>query len=132
MWNRRNLCLHEKVMVIKSLMLSKLIYFLINIPKAPDNVLQNINRMLYGFLWGGKRDKVTTEIMMKSCRDGGIGMVDIFMLDKALKLTWMKQFLTDIDHNWKNVWRVGIDRQVLLNTRGYVDSRLIGKCKNPF
>jgi len=72
-------------------MLSKLIYFLINIPRPPDNVLQNINRMLYGFLWSGKRDKVKREVMIKSCRDGGIGMVDIFMLNKALKLTWMKR-----------------------------------------
>jgi len=57
-------------------------------------------------------------------------MVDIFILNKALILTWMKRFVTDTDQKWKNVWRPGIGWQVLLSTGGHIESKLTRRCKN--
>ena len=46
-WKKRNLTLLGKVRIIKTLALSKLVYFLINIPRPPDNVMQDVNRQCF-------------------------------------------------------------------------------------
>ena len=82
-------------LVIKSLGLSKLLYFLMNIPRPPDEKLKEINSVLYRFVWNNRKDKIKREILIKPYKDGGIGMIDVRQFDKALKLTWMKRFLSN-------------------------------------
>ena len=55
LWHRRFLTPLEKIMVIKSLILPKITHLLMALPDPELNILNNINGMLFDFLWGGPR-----------------------------------------------------------------------------
>ena len=58
--------------------------------------------MLYSFLWDGKPDKMRRSLAKQSVVDGGIGMIDLDLFDKALKLTWIRRLLRE-DKRWKDI-----------------------------
>jgi hypothetical protein len=57
-WCWRDLTFIGKITVIKSLALPILIQILTVLPNPPDNILKDIQKSFYKFLWNGKRDKV--------------------------------------------------------------------------
>ena len=52
-WSRRNLSIYGKIVIAKTFLISQFIYIMQSIG-LPDNVLHNINRALYSFLWKKK------------------------------------------------------------------------------
>ena len=62
-WCWRDLTFIGKITVIKSLALPILIQILTVLPNPPDNILNDILKTFYKFLWNGKRDKVKREIL---------------------------------------------------------------------
>ena len=100
-WKRRNLTLIGKIKVIKTLALSKLTYFLMNIPRPPDDMINEINKMCFQFLWNNRSSKIKKDVLIKECSEGGLGMIEIESFNKTLKLTWMRRLLLDsITHNY--------------------------------
>jgi hypothetical protein len=67
-----------------------LIQILTVLPKPLDNILKDIQKTFYKFLW---RDKVTGEILTNSYEDGGLKMIDITLFCQALKMTWIKKYI---------------------------------------
>ena len=58
-WSRRNLTpFFGKITVIKSLVISKITHLLLNLPDLEDNLLKELNTLLYNFLLDGKTDKI--------------------------------------------------------------------------
>ena len=57
-WSSRGLSVYGRVTVIKSLIIPKFVYILSLLP-APKEIVQELNRILFKFLWKGT-DKVTT------------------------------------------------------------------------
>ena len=76
-WCCSDLTFIGKITVIKSLELPILIQILTVLPNPPDNILKDIQKSFYQFLWKGKRDKVKREILTNSYEDGGLKMIDI-------------------------------------------------------
>jgi hypothetical protein len=62
-----------------------LIQILTVLPNPPDNILKDIQKSFFKFLWNGKRDKVKREILTNSYEDGGLKMIDIKLVCQALK-----------------------------------------------
>ena len=56
-WQFRRLTLLGKITLIKSLLVSQLIYILTPLPTY-TNALQTVNKLLFEFLWDGKGDKI--------------------------------------------------------------------------
>jgi hypothetical protein len=54
-----------------------LIQILTVLPNPPDNILKDIQKAVYKFLWNGKRDKVKREILTNIYDDGGLKMIKI-------------------------------------------------------
>jgi len=68
-WKCRRLTLLGTITVIKSLVVSQLIYLLS--PLCSNyRVLNEINDLLYTFLWNGKGDKIKRTIMINDFGDG--------------------------------------------------------------
>ena len=104
-WKYRRLTLLGKISVIKSLIVSQLVYLLSSI-RSNYKVLNEINDLLYTFLWNGKGDKIKRKIMINDFAAGGIKMVDISSFNKSLKTTWIKKYL---DNNNKGKWKIFFD-----------------------
>ena len=56
-WQRRNLTLYEKINIVKTLGISKLIYSASVLP-VPDHYIQEINKFIFNFIWAGKPPKI--------------------------------------------------------------------------
>jgi hypothetical protein len=105
-WIKRNITPLGRVAILKSLILSKLIHLLILLPKPPEALINDLQKLCYSFVWGNKPDKISRKTTVKSVQDGGIGLPDLKKYISSLKLTWIRKFKNN-QHNWKSI--VGAD-----------------------
>ena len=56
-WQLRNLSLCGKINIVKTLGISKLIYSASVLP-VPDHYIQEINKVMFNFIWAGKPPKI--------------------------------------------------------------------------
>ena len=98
-WSRRKLSLKGKITVINALALSLVVYPA-SVLITPLNVLEDINKILYEFLWDGKRPKIAAKIMESNIKLGGLKMPNIFLKVKAWQLSWLQRALRKPDSNW--------------------------------
>jgi len=59
-----------------------------------------VNHIIFTFLWKGK-DKVTRLSAINTLEEGGIKMIDIESMIKALRLAWLKRIFNNNDSTWK-------------------------------
>ena len=95
-------------MVLKSLIASQLVYMLSLLP-TNQQVLDEINNIFYKFLWDGKGDKIKRSIMISDYENGGLRMLDLNSFNKALKLSWVREYLND---NNSGKWKLLFDFQL--------------------
>ena len=102
MWKARDLRLFGRVLIIKSLGLSQLVYSDSNL-NVPQEITPIIKTKLFNFLWKNKRDKIKTAGLYQDREKGGIRMTDIEIMIKALRLTWIPRLLIPEIRNWKTI-----------------------------
>ena len=88
-WKNRNLTLFGKLLIIKSLAISKLIHQM-SILVTPNDILESIEKLIFKFLWESS-ERIKRKTLINKKEYGGIGMIDIFCKDKALKAGWIKR-----------------------------------------
>ena len=91
-WSKRDLTPFGKVTVLKTLIISKIVHLLIALPTPSVKIINEINTMFYKFLWDEKPDKMRRSLAKQKIIEGGIGMLDIALFDKSLKLTRIRRF----------------------------------------
>ena len=91
-WDYRRLSLLGKIVVLKSLIASQLVYILSPLP-TKHAALDEINNMFYGFLWSGRGDKIKRDVMISDYKNGDLRMIDINPLIKRAN-----------QHGSKNIW----------------------------
>ena len=98
-WSSRGLSIYGKVTMIKSLLIPKLVYVSSLLP-TPLKIIKQVNHIIFTFLWKGK-DKVTRLSAINTLEEGGIKMIDIESMIKALRLAWLKRIFNNNDSTWK-------------------------------
>ena len=98
-WSSRGLSIYGKVTIIKSLLIPKLVYVSSLLP-TPLKIIKQVNHIIFTFLWNGK-DKVTRLSTINTLEEGGIKMIDIESMIKALRLAWLKRIFNNNDSTWK-------------------------------
>ena len=73
-WELRRLSLLGKLTVLKSLIVSRLVYILSPLP-TNQRVLEEINTLFFNFLWNGKGDKIKRNTMISDYSEGGLRMI---------------------------------------------------------
>ena len=102
LWKARNLTLFGKVLIMKSLGLSQIVYAASNV-NVPNEVIYTIKTKLFSFLWNNKKDKIKRESIYQEYDKGGIRMTDVEIMIKALRLAWIPRLLNPVSLNWKSV-----------------------------
>ena len=100
LWKMRNLTFYGKIVVIKILLISQLIY-LGTCYTMPPKYVKKLNKILYSFLWNSKREKVKRAVVINSTLQGGLGMVDLDAKLTSLRLSWIPKILHDSKQPWK-------------------------------
>ena len=102
-WSKRQLTPLGRLAILKSLILSKLIYLWILLPYPPDGVINDIQSEVFNFIWNSKHDRVNRKTSVKNIVDGVIGIPDIRRYINALKVTWIRKLYTS-NHKWKCIF----------------------------
>jgi hypothetical protein len=100
MWKRRDLSLKGKITVLKSLAVSQMI-FPLTMLAASEDIVKEVETLLYNFLWNGKPDRVKRSTMIRDISEGGLKMIDVRSMIDALNISWIKQFFTNDSKKWK-------------------------------
>lgn len=91
-WKKRKLIFFGKCFIINILVVLKLIYLFIILELLEENYIKNINRLIFKFLWNNY-DRIKRNIVIGDIKDGGIGLIDIELKLKVLKVVWVLRLL---------------------------------------
>ena len=83
MWRSRDLTLFGKVLIIKALGVSPLIFSASNID-VPKEFIGDVQGRLFKFLWKNKQDKIKRTSLYQDYEKGGLRMIDMENMIKAL------------------------------------------------
>ena len=75
-WKARDLSLHGRVLIIKTIALSKF-QFLASLIHIPNNIVKQVNSIVYDFIWKSKTDKVKRSIFEQNFENGGYNMTNL-------------------------------------------------------
>ena len=67
---------------------------------APQKILDDLNRILFSYLWGVKAHKIKRRNVCADYLNGGLRIVDIYKFERSLKLGWMKLILSKSELPW--------------------------------
>ena len=102
-WKARDLSLKGRVLIIKSLGLSKFQYLSSLLP-VPKSVISQVNTLIYEFIWKGKTDKVKRDIFEQNYSKGGFKMANLSDIATASSMMWIKKYLDNTDRLWKHTF----------------------------
>lgn len=131
-WSKRVLTPLGKIVVIKSLALSKLNYIISTLPNPPEALVKRLNHLFFTFLWSGKPDRIKRNILTQDYDNGGLRMVDIEKFIYSMKITWIRRSILE-DKKYLTIFKVMYPFMKDFQSLGeeYISSK-IGKITNPF
>ena len=92
-WSKRLLTPLGRITVIKSLALSKINHFILTLPNPSTKIIDELEKMFYGYLWNKGPDKIKRAVAIQNYESGGLRMIEVDTFMKSLKLTWLKRIL---------------------------------------
>ena len=95
LWRKRQITPLGRVAILKSLILSKIVYLWILLPNPPDKLVDALQKTMYEFVWNRKQDRISRKIAIKSIAKGGLRNTLIKRLYKCIE--------TNLGMNIKNI-----------------------------
>ena len=100
LWKHRSISLAGRILIFKSLALSKVLYA--STMKCPSKqVVDQLNVMQGGFIWNNKKPKIKHSTLVADYSEGGYKDTDIKTKLSALKVAWVTRLLDDNFRPWK-------------------------------
>ena len=119
-WRMRRLTLEGKIIVFKTLAISKIV-FLSLISKVPTEILIELERIQKTFLWLSK-PKIEDETLSSDFKYGGLKNVNVQKKITNLQCSWVRRLYDDSFHEWK----------VITLKFNFLDSYIFGNWKRYF
>ena len=76
-WSKRKLTLIGRITIIKSIALSKFVHLFLSLPDPPKELVKELEKCFYGFLWNGGPDLISRRVIIKNMYCGGLRMVQL-------------------------------------------------------
>jgi hypothetical protein len=90
-WSKRQLTPFGKIIVLKTLAVSKLTYLFVNLPDPNEVFLKELDNIFYRFLWNSKQCKVSKACICQPYENGGLRMLNVFAFLSSMKLSWLRR-----------------------------------------
>ena len=128
-WTFRNMTVYGRIMVVKTLALSKITHLIQVIPNPnPANVIK-LQKLINNFIWKGKNQKkvvVNKDIAEQPANKGGLAIPNLNQFWNSLKLAWLTRLITaDDDSTWKRLSMARLG--TALNIPGLTSTRLLAE-----
>lgn len=102
-WQARNSTLKGKVLILNTLMLSK-VWYVLGVTPLTQGCYKNMKDVVLNFLWGNGRAKIAYYTLIGNSNEGGLGLLDPLLRMKTLRIKTVQKFLQgNKDMIWKNV-----------------------------
>ena len=99
-WKSRSLSLSGKIVIFKTLAISKIVY-ISYMSSVPEDILALLESVHKDFIWNGKNPKIKHSTLINDYSNGGLRDIDIRSKIKALQLSWLKRLYDNNFHPWK-------------------------------
>ena len=109
-WQHRKLSLLGKITVIKSLALSKSVHLLTSLPNLKPDMVSNLNKIFFNFIWDRKTEKIKRNTLIADYLEGGLKMIHLESFNSYLKVGWVKKFLSNMKGNWQSIIGTELNR----------------------
>ena len=87
-WLQRNLTIKGRVTVVKSLIISQMMY-LIAAMIIDKKYLTRIQSKVMKFVWKGRPPKVAKDTLSMSAENGGLNVPDLLSLNASSRIAWI-------------------------------------------
>ena len=109
-WKFRRLSLVGKIVVLKSLVASQLVYVFSPL-QTNHEVIKEINKPFFNFLWNDESDKIKRAVMINDYPNGGLKMIDVVSFNKSLKASWITKYLdSENSSKWKTIFNLELGK----------------------
>ena len=100
-WGQRDLSIIGRILVFKSLAMSKVIYQCNNL-EIPEDIIKQLNTLAFDFVWQNKPNKVKRDTIISDYEQGGLRMLDVECFIDAQKVMWVKRLIKPGNGSWKS------------------------------
>ena len=100
LWRMRNLSIEGKIVVFKTLAISKLVYLAL-LTVIPNHITEEVAKIQKSFIWHDSSPKIKHETLRMEFKAGGLKSVDIRFKFVSLQCSWVKKLYDDCFHEWK-------------------------------
>ena len=94
MWKWKGLSYHYRENSNSQIICYSKIYVKSSYYFFPNNLVKEVNKELYHFIWNGK-DKVKRVALINDMEDGGLKMLDIECMIRAQRIICLKKYIED-------------------------------------
>ena len=98
-WKNRGLTLVGKIQLLKTFVMSKIMYIISNI-EIPDDFVMAVEKLMFKFIWNGP-DKIARATMFADYIDGGLKFPKLECMIETQLVKWVQRFYAESDHQWK-------------------------------
>ena len=96
-WNGRNLTISGRVFLAKSLGISKILY-ISSVSPVDQQIINNINSILYAFIWKGQnKERIKRNMLISKPDHGGLNMLDLESIIKASRIKLLTKYFNGSD-----------------------------------
>ena len=100
LWRMRDLSLEGKIVVFKTLAISKIIHLAL-ITTISTPIINQLEKIQKDFIWNGKKAKIKQKTLCNSYENGGLKNVDIKTKVSSLQCSWINRLYDKNSHDWK-------------------------------
>ena len=93
-WRQRSLSWKGRIMIIKTLILSQVVH-LFGTTFTPKYILEQLEKIIFNFLWNHKPPRVKRETVIAPIDSGGLKMLEVFVFQEAQKISFIKNLLVE-------------------------------------
>ena len=127
-WRTRDLTVYGKCVVLKTLIISQLIYVASILPFPSVQHIGKIKELSSNFLWDGKRPKIAHNVLINEYNKGGIKLLDIESHLVALKTSWIQRFSYLSEHpSWNTLLKACMSINLITFLKGNVNPKDLQK-----
>ena len=101
-WFYRYLTPYGKIVIIKTLALSKLGHLALVVPNPSKQMFKQIETMFFRFIWNNKSEKVSREHAKLTEKCGGLNVPDVEDFWLSFKFSWLRRLLRTSSF-WPNI-----------------------------
>ena len=94
-WSKRKLTPFGRITVLKTIVISKLNHLFIAMPNPTEEIINNLQKNLFHFIWQSGTDRIKRDILMQEYDRGGLKMINLKKYICALKSTWIRRLLAN-------------------------------------